>query len=369
METYDIHVCLVSDQLVPNLLMAVYEKTRPRLLLLLVSEKMKSQGERLSGILRRRGCETRSVAISAFNYDEIWMTVADLVEQYLNERIALNVTGGTKLLSLATFDVFRDNHLPVFYVDTDNRLIRYLSQGAEEESIPNVLKTATLLEAYGYQIVERGQHYPKSWTELAHNFRVHPHQWEKQIGEMNWVVSGMRESGQLTENRARFSDIEPLLKLLEEHDVVHLTADQVEFMGDQALEYMNGGWLEEEAFATLERMRAILPIRDLIKNTTVIRGQVRNELDIVFAANNQLHVIECKTKRFRDSMKNDNTNTVYKLDSLTKALGGTYAKRLLLSYRTLTPDVKKRCKENGIIFIDKATLTEMELKLKQWIMG
>jgi len=48
----DVHVCLVSEQLLPNLLPVLDSESRPKEVVLLVTPRMASEAERLSLLLR-----------------------------------------------------------------------------------------------------------------------------------------------------------------------------------------------------------------------------------------------------------------------------------------------------------------------------
>jgi hypothetical protein len=57
-------------------------------------------------------------------------------------------------------------------------------------------------------------------------------------------------------------------------------------------------------------------IRDLQKSVEVkaLNGGTRNELDVAFLSNNHFHVVECKTKTWKE--EDSVSDAIYKLDTL-----------------------------------------------------
>ena len=54
MKKFDVHVCLVSDQAIPNFVPVVDKEFRPKEVVLLVTDKMKAKAEILAKIMRER---------------------------------------------------------------------------------------------------------------------------------------------------------------------------------------------------------------------------------------------------------------------------------------------------------------------------
>ena len=106
-------LCLVSAQATPNLTPALDPATRPRRVILLVSPDMHAKAEWLEQVLRPRG-----VRVDRWPIDDAWDVEgvqSRLLELLDRERdameagaIALNATGGTKPMSIAAYEVFRE---------------------------------------------------------------------------------------------------------------------------------------------------------------------------------------------------------------------------------------------------------------------
>jgi len=107
-------------------------------------------------------------------------------------------------------------------------------------------------------------------------------------------------------------------------------------------------------------------IHDLAQGLMVKRGNVKNELDVVFLNDNSLHIIECKTGNLKKE-KGVGGQVVYKLDSLTDNLGGLRARSMLVSLRQLKPTDQERAKQAGIRVCSGPSLKNLQSEICQWL--
>ena len=63
----------------------------------------------------------------------------------------------------------------------------------------------------------------------------------------------------------------------------------------------------------------------------------------------------------------DLTLSSNKLDSLRDAAGGLFGKGLLVSYRKLTADQKKRLRANRLDYCDGPNLKNLNQKIREWL--
>ena len=95
----------------------------------------------------------------------------------------------------------------------------------------------------------------------------------------------------------------------------------------EEVEYITGGWFEEY---TYHRVRHQVKPDDITIGVHISRGSTahNNELDVVYAKNNHLYVIECKTGVDSNRMFNE---IVYKVCALREVLLGTTCKSYIFS--------------------------------------
>ena len=127
--SYNIHFCLISKQAAPNLLPILDKSFKPKSAVFIVSKEMKKQAEYLSQVFKKQNIEVKLVNLEdEFNFSKTSEQLLELVSEYENENIALNVTGGTKLISIAAADAFNLIGKPIFYIDTKQNNIIFLSK-------------------------------------------------------------------------------------------------------------------------------------------------------------------------------------------------------------------------------------------------
>ncbi|GHU92839.1 hypothetical protein AGMMS49925_12090 [Deltaproteobacteria bacterium] len=113
----DVHVCLVSDQIAPNLLPAVDNNLGPKAkrVIMLVSTKMKAKAKGLAAVLKKHGIASETVEIQdAYNFNEIREKLLNILTDNEQQKLALNLTGGTKIMTIAAQSMFAMEGLPVF---------------------------------------------------------------------------------------------------------------------------------------------------------------------------------------------------------------------------------------------------------------
>jgi len=85
--------------------------------------------------------------------------------------------------------------------------------------------------------------------------------------------------------------------------------------------------------------------------------------------NNSLHIIECKTQRFRrgKTSTGHGLKAIYKLDSLRDLLGGLRGKAMLVALENLSDGNQRRADDLGIEISANSQLRHLEKKIETWI--
>ena len=163
MATPGVHVCLLSDQLLPNLIPVLME--RPARVYLVATAEMVAKGrdKRMRRLLRRENIDTRIRGGAPSTRIKEIRRFADRLAQEMKKNeaggtIVLNATGGTKLLSMGFVEVFRERlegyPLRVVYTDTEHQVIETIVP-REQEAVPmaGVLGADSYLAAQGMVLV------------------------------------------------------------------------------------------------------------------------------------------------------------------------------------------------------------------------
>jgi hypothetical protein len=167
---FDVHVCLISAQLAPNLLPLLDKTLAPKQksVIMVVTKEMKNNADALTNVIKKYGIkEIERVQIDdQYDYENIQSAIDKCISKYdKNLQLVLNLTGGTKIMTIASLLVFSLHSRPIFYLkETDNTAI--IIEGMEGNVIgsihlENELKVEDYLLAYQYIT-------PKSVTVLPH---------------------------------------------------------------------------------------------------------------------------------------------------------------------------------------------------------
>ena len=384
---FDVHFCLISDQAAPTLLPILDGDFKPKEAVFLVSDKMKNNAEALSKIFNEKGVKTTSVRVeNIYDFQAMEVLFIDLLDRYSEQNIALNVTGGTKLMAIVAQNTFAMADKPIFYIDSDNNQILFISRDESNRSIPNKnlncnIDIKTYLSAYGMTF--KGGKSSVSTDRLLSHFEPFVKNYDKykdNIPLLNYYASESERSKfkiTLDDKHKKIHSFFNLLEELHHRDLVDFDHQLIDFRDRTHKELLNGIWLEELTYKAIEDIKSIQDkamslevgntAYDENKDHYDIKNQGnQNEFDIAFLAKNRLHIIECKTQVMNKSGGIKSEDILYKLEAL-KNYGGLMTKKCLVSYFEVPESVKNRAKELRVEIIQGKDLMRLREKLANWI--
>jgi hypothetical protein len=348
------HFCIVSEQPIPNLSAALDSRLRADRLVLIASREMQERAERLRRVAGHHGIESDLVVLR----DRLDLAkVAEDIERALaaepaNHDVVLNASGGQKPMSIAAYEVFRRRNRRVFYVDTDNSAFWLPPADPGRIELETHLTIDGYLESYGADISARhsdADPHADLTAELLRNVE----RFGSALSVLNALAAKAVEGRQavLWEGRGRSDAIPQLLKLFRQHGLLEWNRESgaVRFRDRAAMDYVRGGWLEHHVYGLVAERREQLAIHDLARGVEVRfhqrDGEVRNELDVAFVADNHLFAIECKTRRYTvrpNDEEDELTAALYKLYTLGRNLGGLAGRMMLVSWNVARPYHRER---------------------------
>ncbi len=365
------HVCLVSGQSLPNLMPLLWDRARPRELILCVTRDMAGNVPVLERFAAKRGIPVTRHDLPGADPMPVGQIVAELAGGRPPNSLAVNLTGGTKLMALGALEAARSAGLPTFYMDTDQGKCLLVSAPAfREEPLPELCRVADILEAHGYAVISADagpvpEIVRKTTQALVDGFD----RFSRDISAFNAMAHEAAETpGHAVQRRdwPASESFQELLRLFREAGTLSLSRDTTRFASEEACRFAGGGWLEAHVQAILHRLRTDGRIHDHAVNVVAENAKgVQNELDAALVAANRLFVIECKTARMSgDEVRDEDVS--YKLDTLRDVLGGTMTRAMLVSYQHLAPARRKRCREYRIRVIEGREVRHLEEKIRQW---
>ncbi len=305
-------LCLLSDQHVPNLLSVHH--FRPDRLVLVESEAMRERGvaDDFLRALKLGGldyggdrCERQPLAHEDA-LPEIRRALQDAYGRHPSDEWIVNVTGGTKPMSIGTFQFFSVLEATRVYINQSRPNEIQFMDGAGIERVAHRPTIAEFLAGYGFQSqkspddVAAAEDRARQWWDLARALAAE---------------FGSEELLQFESDKERKKAKEKRLDLMTRHLHSRLAASPTarSFLArtfalnetDDGLtgqldkyqvQFLLGSWLEVFLWGLLERCREALNIWDVRLGIVPQRpGQEANEFDVSFMRNYGLWMVECKT--------------------------------------------------------------------------
>jgi hypothetical protein len=312
------HFCFVSDQPVPSLTPLIDPALAVRRVTLVHSPERTLHAAWLAAALARHHVESESLALAdAYHLDGLRDTFAGIAARY-PQGIALNLTGGSKLMTLAAWEIFDRPADRLYYIHIHHDRLDWLRPaGLASHDIADRIKLEPYLIAHGLT--------PET-PKLA-RAAIPPSQYENLY------------------NRAAN---------------IHRRTTPVRTPPE-----VGGGWLESLVFETLRRqVGADRRIHDVARQFRVRYGadnRLASEIDIAVLRDNTLHLVECKTGQ---SARGSNAvSAMFKLAELTELMGGLRGRAIFVGTEPLGPDICERARLLGIHLVDRSGLADLKASL------
>ena len=378
MKKFDIHICLVSDQLIPNYIPILDESFRPQEVILLITKQMQTKAAVLAKIIKARcGITSKEIHINdPYNMQELKEKVlTPFAETGHGKTIALNVTGGNKLMAIAAFDLFRAAGHPAFYFTVDSNEIIHIGSSERQKLQPAKIQIEDYFQLHGYNIAKNNhiisairKERQKIGEELIQNHQQYKDVLTMLNGDIGFATDNNKKNLVVKLGKIPHNLINPrnkLLSLFEKNGLLHKSGDTITFPNQDARQYVHGGWLEEYVFHEISQITDIQSIALNVQIENSREGITQhNEIDIAFLINNVLHVIECKTANYNKKSK-EAENALYKLETLKK-LGGLRTKTAFASYRELKDITRNRAEGANVKLLEINELKTLRKAVAEW---
>lgn len=322
-------VVLVSEQTIPNV---VYLKNLRDFgegfdrILLITTDSMEENGK--SDVI------VKAVGGDFFEgkrYDKIKVNekmlfdVNEKLMDYFKDRefdkVFVNITGGNKIMSLATyrfFDGFDDDKVEMVYLpigSVNYKRIKPLGKDGKALDVP--LKVRMGVDEYFRSLgVEYEASEPLKPELSKYIFKLYLKDDRKMI-EITRLLRRFRENSRDLKKIKQTDEYEKIKTLLGEMGI-NIDDGEYNLKKRRWVDFLSGGWFEEYVYSKIKEMCVDdVKLNVLIKRDTKIRD-VKNEFDVVFIKDNNLYVVECKTG---DMSGYETTNALYKVAQLNNDLG------------------------------------------------
>lgn len=366
----NILVSLVSDQAIPNVQLIKEFRKFVQHYLFISTTGMEKKNVREALI---KACKLNleeilpTVIVDQFSFDDIEQKL-DGVDFESFDNVYVNLTGGTKVMTLAAFDYFKEIGAEIYYITGQDETLIKVSPGRTKKAT-TLSANVTLEEyfnAYGFDIDQSQESgvpvdYTRKFFELFTN-GLHP--------DFLNIINELRQKHR-DRNKLGINKIENLSHHL---NAIEFPFENADYLNKYEIKYLTGEWFEE--YVSNRIKEELMLTDDYIKTGIEIskinkKGElVKNELDVVFVWRNKIYVVECKTSVFASELMPDGSKskhrsiigeTLYKSDSLKQGLG-LYANTsifILDSIAEYMPNLQShlsRAELFGIDVIDKEAI-------------
>ena len=332
--------------------------------------------EGVKAVLNSRGIKCRSQMVS-FYPAQIRTILKHIFKENAGHDLVFNASSGYRMMVLVSLEYFTSKNLPAFVVDKFTNELHWLHPSDKpSEKVATVLKISEYIKFSASQVLSIGQttQEPKARRALTHWLIEHIDQFSSSLAAMNHIAmrADMSLKYRMDKKYQKKPHLQEILNKFQEVGILRIEKDKIIFTDEENRFYANGGWLENHVFSLLFAMRKTRPcISDLAKGMEIVRakGTVKNEIDVICLANNRLHLIECKTRKFtnRNDANTPASAAIYRLDTLKETFGGSSGKAMLVSYQRLSRYTEQRAKDLGIYCCSHKQLKQLTEHLYKFI--
>lgn len=373
LKKFDVQVCMVSAQPLPNLMPIL--SCPPKTVFLLVTDRMKDKAGVLAHIIKRR-TQTEVIQIPVGNgeFEDVETGLLDILEKVAGKSMITNVTGGTKLMAFAAMN-FSDNS---FYVTTDNQVYLFGRDfgNGQKAVLPADTKISIedFLYVHGVDVISPMpvRNIRQQWLPFAEQVAKSP-MLAAATRTLNAVIAQAagknKQALSAHLDYAPDRDLKQLLNIAEDCELVSVMGAELVFPSVEARDYLHGIWFEEHVFGVVKSLEGVQDCAMSVQIDLLSKEHGRrHELDVVFLADNTLFVIECKTRNYlSEKISSDERNTtIYKLDTLGD-LGGLKTRKGFASLCELASSMRERAKGSKIQVWEKNDIQGLKKHLQNWI--
>lgn len=298
--------CLLSDQIIPNLL-SVHHLLPDRLILIqsIDMEKKETashllQALKIGGLDYDTRCETYSLR-EVDQLDAIRACIRNAFRHYTDADWTVNLSGGTKPMAIAGFDFFKAVGARLVYFNNQRPSELIDMETYTSEIVSHRTSTAEFLAGYGFGMAKKmekivqAENRARQWWPLARSIagtagdglRV---AWNDETRRRFREKGGQLQPGHVQVNS----------EAIKEHvEVLGVDCQGKDLLGridKYQADFLAGGWLEAFIWGLLERHAEALGVWDVHLGIHPCKDSgADNDFDVSFMRRQRLSMVECKS--------------------------------------------------------------------------
>lgn len=309
-------VSLISEQTIPNFEFIKEKIKEIEALLFITTPSMEKSGNR-EWILKALGDNDLEVLdpilVNAFSFEDIEEKLAQSIND--EDLYLVNLTGGTKIMSLAVYDFFKSVNSQMFYLTGRGQYIKI--HPGRTKPVFNLKSKTSLTDymiAYGFEITNKSTPL-YSFDQSNQLLKYFLNHFDKENDpEILEELRNGRSKG--------IKNIETIKNLSSFLNKLNIKPQAENKLSKYECRYLSGDWLEEYLYYFLLNELNISDF-EIGLGWNVEKNGNQNEFDVLVMRNNKLYLFECKTSIYLDAEENWTfiSDIIYKSDSLRNQLG------------------------------------------------
>ena len=352
---FDIVIHLAGEQIVPNYMaLKLAEADRH---FVLVTSGTKNQFERLKRMFAERGDDyLEQIEVLPTDYNDILAKLQTIVG-LADRRVGVNITGGTKPMSVAALDYCRKNDFIPFYIDTQTRKIGFFAEGFRQIEMPKVFgRVDEFFALSGFAVLSSGktvQEIGPDREQLVKAFWREKDNVRREISDFSLATEKRYQNQKDCPPECYRNAVRELLRIRGKNAKEVVEGWKTVFPANTsdwrlAARFGAGEWFEEWMLLQFANSKSAEEFLDLRSGITLSFVDDQNkktvqEIDVAFTDGYTLTLIECKAGRvFQEHIQ--------KLENITRNIGGAMGRGMLCAInQQYEDDVVVQRVKNGTV--------------------
>ncbi len=325
-----VHVCLVSEQTIPNIL-GVYH-FKPDKIIFCTTEKMEGQKRtdsiintlKLYGLDYGNLSRHERVFVDQDCLDDCELKFSEIAKSYRNDEVVVNLTGGTKIMVIGAYNSLKNVAQKMIYTPIPKN--EFITVFPKDESCKQPtrydlkLSVEAYVTSYGVKVknvnkINQLKTNAESNKDLckwmAHNYKAI----EDKLFEFYKALGTHRNDkgfGLKMDFNCKKQEEKEFLNRLG----INLKNGKIDqTISKDRIRFLTGDWLSDFCYNEI----AELNVDDCVTGIELISPKgVDNEFDVMFTKDNALYIVECKSLSSKDDKYQD---FLYKISALQQDFG------------------------------------------------
>lgn len=338
---------LISGQVIPNI--TANDFIKPDKVYYFYTAQSKKE---LELIIKINTIPHIDIEISAYDYDDVYSRLKKVLNEIEGEvsDIYLNFTNGTKIMSIAAYNLFTEKQFDRIYINTEKNEVLIFENNlpVQSRNIESLIDIEDYFALHGHRIksyshpeeILINNNYVNLYNFLVTNFYTMSKKILKFASKYNNNKYANFETKGLS---VTFTNKKVNIVLENDGNKLSINDESLEI-----LKFMNGDWLEYYCYKELEKLQIFdklyLNVKVAWKEKDLEKLE-KNQIDVFGIKGTTPYVIECKSGAVKQE-------AIGQLAAIRTDYLDRYSKLILISYfPTQTTTIEKATGNNDILHI------------------